>query len=97
MSGFHSHDDDFLYEVQRRDRKEPVPSRQTQRSPSMHRQAKAAGQAAMDAIVALAEQAEHAKERKDSCGPSTQYRVYAKGRRGTLGSESLFLAPRDTR
>jgi excisionase family DNA binding protein len=61
--GFHSHDDDFLYEVQRRDRKESAPPPPpTQRPPSIHRQTKAAAKAAMDAIVSLAEQPERAEK-----------------------------------
>ena len=44
MPGFHSHDDDFLYEVQRRDRKESAPPR-TQRPPSIHRKTAAEGAA----------------------------------------------------
>jgi hypothetical protein len=49
MPGFHSHDDDFLYEVQRRDRKESAPPR-TQRPPSVHRNT--AAQAAAEAAAA---------------------------------------------
>ena len=59
MPGFHSHDDDFLYEVQRRDRKEPAPSR-TQRPPSIHRQT--AAQAAADAADTAAK---HASQSSD--------------------------------